>query len=72
MLATTHYATTNSDGTITTQSTSVGMLEGKSVMLPVWTSTHNADMFALIFGKSRTNDVVIVTVILDNVLLIDD
>jgi len=67
-VATTHYATTNKDGTITTKSVTFG----PKVALTVSTSTHNPDMWNLIFGTSRVNDVAIITVILDDVLLVAD
>lgn len=65
MLATTHYARSNADGTVTTKSVTFG----EGVATSVNTSTHTAENFASIFGVSRFNDVCIITVVLDDKLL---
>ena len=68
MLATTHYARTNPDGTVTTKSVTFG----EGVTTRVNASTHSAENFRLIFGVSKVNDVCICTVMLDDVLLVEE
>ena len=65
-VATTHYATTNKDGTITTKSVTFG----PKVATTVSTSTHNPDMWNRIFGTSWVNKAAIITIILDDTLML--
>lgn len=71
MLATTHYANTNPDGTVTIHSTTIGTnSQGQDVILPVCSVTHDFDYFNTVFGKCGVNEYGIVTVVLDNKLVL--